>query len=120
MLWAVLAVGVGYWREVYGGVVGVRKKKGKEGEGVGVEEGGAGAGVIGSRTPDTGSSDEEWEVEGEGGSRGGSGSGGMNGEAVREGMEKWRMKMVEMGAVWGVGWLVTVVGLWGDRFEEMS
>ena len=61
------------------------------------------------RTPD--SSDEEWEVEGE---KDGSGSGSLNGEAVREGMERWRGKMVGRTAVWGVGWLVTVVGLWGD------
>ena len=58
-----------------------------------------------SRTPD--SSDEEWEVEG-------ASTGGLNGEAVREGMEKWRGKMVGRTVVWGVGWLVTVVGLWGD------
>lgn len=60
-------------------------------------------------TPD--SSDEEWEVEGE---KDGSRSGSLNGEAVREGMERWRGKMVGRTAVWGVGWLVTVVGLWGD------
>ncbi len=53
------------------------------------------------------SSDEEWEVEGDGGMN-------MNGEAVREGMERWRGRMVGRMAVWGVGWLVTVVGLWGD------
>lgn len=116
-------VGVGWGREVYVGVVGGGGggggggvKKGEEGRGEEVGNDSVGrAGVAGSSlTPDTGSSDEEWEVEGEGG------NGGMNGEAVREGMEKWRMRMVERGAVWGVGWLITVVGLWGDRFGEMS
>ena len=102
-------MGVGYGREIYGGVRGMGK-----GEGVGNgngEEGGVG-GIRGSRTPDTGSSDEEWEVEG--GKGGAGGSGGVNGEAVREGMEKWRGKMVGRAVVWGVGWVVTVVGLWGD------
>ena len=86
------------------------KKKGKGGSGGsrGKGEGLGGVGV-GARTPD--SSDEEWEVEG----RDRDASGGLlNGEAVREGMEKWRGKMAGRMAVWGVGWLVTVVGLWGD------
>lgn len=40
----------------------------------------------------------------------------MNGEVVREGMEGWRWGQgIKMGA-WGVGWVVCVVGLWGDRF----
>lgn len=78
-----------------------------EGKGKG-DMGGAGART---RTPSD-SSDEEWEVEGAGGAA--SSGGGLNGEAVREGMERWKGKMVGRTAVWGVGWLVTVVGLWGD------
>lgn len=76
-------------------------------------KGGVGGGQGGARTPD--SSDEEWEVEGRDRDGNGNASGGsLNGEAVREGMEKWRGKMLGRMAVWGVGWLVTVVGLWGD------
>ncbi len=58
------------------------------------------------------SGDEEWEVEG------GSvqGEKGLNGEVVREGMERWRGVQVGRTVVFGVGWVVTVVGLWGDRF----
>ena len=52
------------------------------------------------------SGDEEWEVEG--------GRGGLNGEVLREGMERWRGRLVGSGVVWGVGWVVSVVGLWGD------
>ncbi|KAM0804203.1 hypothetical protein BDR22DRAFT_960313 [Usnea florida] len=92
LLWATFAIGLGYTKEIYAGVVGKAKTKGEESG-------------IRSRTPD--SSDEEWEVEG-------GSAGGMNGEAVREGMEKWRGKMLGRTWVWGVGWLVTVVGLWGD------
>lgn len=92
LLWATLAIGFGYTKEIYGSVVGRVKGKGDESR-------------ARSRTPD--SSDEEWEVEG-------ASTGSLNGEAVREGMEKWRGKMVGRTAVWGVGWLVTVVGLWGD------
>lgn len=103
----------GYGREIYRGAVGVLvgggggggKKKNDGGDGSGKE------GATRSRTPD--SSDEEWEVEGSG-DGGDGGSGGVNGEAVREGMERWGGKMLGRTAVWGVGWLVTVVGLWGD------
>lgn len=45
---------------------------------------------------------EEWEVE------------GVNGEVVRDGMEVWRGRQVVRTAVWGVGWLMAVVGIWGD------
>lgn len=92
LLWATLVIGLGYTKEIYGSVVGRVKGKGDESR-------------ARSRTPD--SSDEEWEVEG-------ASTDSLNGEAVREGMEKWRGKMVGRTAVWGVGWLVTVVGLWGD------
>lgn len=124
MLWAVLAVGGGWWREIIASALTRQpmgkkqreeKKEGGDGKrvGVGLEEKG-GIGKVGSRTPDTGSSDEEWEVEG------GRSGGGVNGEVVREGMEEWRGRMVERGVVWAVGWAVTVVGIWGDRFGGMS
>ena len=93
LLWATLAIGAGYGRDIWAGVV--EKVKGKNG-GKGKDE------ASGSD-----SSDEEWEVEGSVGS--------LNGEVVREGMEKWRGKMMGRTAVWGIGWLVTVVGLWGDK-----
>ena len=91
------------------GRVGPGKHTDKRGNEGGTTGGGA-AGVAGKRARTPESSDEEWEVEGDG-----SGSGeGVNGEAVREGMERWRAQMVGRTAVWGVGWAVTVVGLWGD------
>lgn len=89
-------------------MMGGRGKKEERGQGQGEGEGEVEReGGERVRTPE--SSDEEWEVEG------GSGVGGLNGEAVREGMERWRGKMVGRTAVWGVGWLVTVIGLWGDK-----
>lgn len=45
---------------------------------------------------------EEWEVE------------GVNGEVVRDGMEAWRGRQVARTAAWGVGWMMSVVGIWGD------
>ena len=40
----------------------------------------------------------------------------VNGEVVREGMERWRTSVGMRGAVWGTGWVMGMVGLWGDRF----
>lgn len=45
---------------------------------------------------------EEWDVD------------GVNGEVVRDGMEAWRGRQVARTAVWGVGWMMSVVGIWGD------
>lgn len=53
------------------------------------------------------SGDEDWEVEG-------ASTGSLNGEAVREGMERWRGKQLLRGVAFAGAWLVTVVGLWGD------
>ena len=47
---------------------------------------------------------EEWEVE----------DGGVNGEALREGMEKWRGKMGVKAGIWGLAWGISMLGLWGD------
>ena len=60
---------------------------------------------------DSGSDDglegmEDWEVE----------DGVVNGEALREGMEKWRGKMGYKTGIWGLAWGVSMVGIWGDRF----
>lgn len=59
------------------------------------------------------SGDEEWEVEN-------GSTAGLNGEVVREGMERWRGVQVGRTAAFGVGWVVTVVGLWGDRFVGLG
>ncbi len=53
------------------------------------------------------SGDEDWEVEG-------ASTGSLNGEAVREGMERWRGKQIRRGVAFAGAWIVTVVGLWGD------
>lgn len=45
---------------------------------------------------------EEWEVE------------GMNGEVLREGMEAWRSRQMIRTGIWGLGWGMCVLGLWGD------
>ena len=92
-------MGLGYSKDVYRGVVrrvggGGRNGGGGEFTPSGSESGG----------------EEEWEVEG---GKEGEG-GGVNGEAVREGMERWRRGQLGRGVVWGVGWVVTVIGLWGD------
>lgn len=39
---------------------------------------------------------------------------GMNGEVLREGMETWRDRQKLKTGIWGVGWAMCVVGLWGD------
>lgn len=93
MLWSVLAIGLGFgkdWVGVFGGFT--RRKGGGEGEGKWKER----------REVE----DEEWELEGSGE--------GVNGEVLREGMEGWRGRQMVKGAVWGLAWGVSVVGLWGD------
>lgn len=62
------------------------------------------------------SGDEEWEVENGVASGHMRRSGELNGESVREGMERWRGVQVGRTVAFGVGWVVSVVGLWGDRF----
>ncbi len=49
--------------------------------------------------------DEEWIADEEG---------NVNGEVVREGMEVWKVKQKIKAGIWGVGWAMAVVGLWGD------
>jgi len=37
-----------------------------------------------------------------------------NGEAVREEMEAWTFGMAVKTGVWGLGWAMGMMGLWGD------
>ena len=39
----------------------------------------------------------------------------VNGEVVRDGMENWKGRMRVRGGVWGIGWAMCVLGIWGDR-----
>lgn len=39
---------------------------------------------------------------------------GLNGEVLRADMEGWRKRQLLRTGFWGLGWLVTVVGIWGD------
>ena len=41
---------------------------------------------------------------------------GVNGEKVREGMERWRSAQGVRGCVAGLGWVMCLVGIWGDGF----
>lgn len=50
--------------------------------------------------------DEEWMATADEGS--------VNGEVVREGMEGWRAKQAWKAGIWGLGWGMAVVGVWGD------
>ena len=61
-------------------------------------------GKDGKGTPET--SDEEWEDGGK--------SGELNGEMVRLGVEGWRNTLAGKALVWGIGWTVAVIGIWGD------
>ena len=56
------------------------------------------------------SGEEEWEVEMENAAS----TGSLNGEVVREGMERWEGRQVLRGVGFAVAWGVSVVGLWGD------
>jgi len=92
LLWATLAVGLGYSKDIYVNLKARISRKAKDSNG----------GASGSE-----SGDEDWEVEG-------ASTGSLNGEAVREGMERWRGKQLLRGVAFAGAWLVTVVGLWGD------
>ena len=41
-------------------------------------------------------------------------TGSLNGEVVREGMERWRGRQLLRGVGFAVAWGISVVGLWGD------
>ncbi len=75
--------------------------------GKGGEEGN-GNGNGGGNMSDSG--EDDWEVEMENAAS----TGSLNGEVVREGMERWRGRQVLRGVGFAVAWGVSVVGLWGD------
>ncbi|KAL8632549.1 hypothetical protein Q9189_001701 [Teloschistes chrysophthalmus] len=97
LLWASLAIGLGWSGEAYAKVRGKSTATEK-----GVEDRKKGNRAVreGSWTED-----EEWMATEEG---------DVNGEVVREGMEGWRVKQAWKAGVWGLGWGMAVVGVWGD------
>ncbi|KAL8920408.1 MAG: hypothetical protein Q9208_006289 [Pyrenodesmia sp. 3 TL-2023] len=96
LLWTSLVISLGWSEEAYSKVKGKISQKKKT----------AGDDVRGKRAMREGSwtEDEEWIAD----------EGNVNGEAVREGMEGWRVKQGVKAAVWGFGWALAVVGIWGD------
>ncbi|KAL8761518.1 MAG: hypothetical protein Q9184_002367 [Pyrenodesmia sp. 2 TL-2023] len=95
LLWTSLAVSLGWGGDFYSKVKGKVSRKKAGGDGRRNKK----AAREGSWTED-----EEWIAD----------EGNVNGEAVREGMEAWRVKQGVKAAVWGFGWALAVVGLWGD------
>lgn len=89
LLWSTLAIGCGFGKEVLGLW---RGKKGEIGLG-GMEEWDFG----GDKEVETDSDAEE-----------------LNGEALREGMDAWRGRQLLRTGVWGLGWIMSVIGIWGD------
>ena len=96
-----------YSRDIYNGVK-VRFGGRNNGKGNG-DEGGIGAGMGGGNGSESGGEDD-WEVEMENAAS----TGSLNGEVVREGMERWRGKQVLRGVGFAIAWGISVVGLWGD------
>lgn len=93
LLYSGFAVALGWSGELLAKLrAGVEAKK-EEGKGKGKER----------MREESWSEDEEW-IERE----------GVNGEAVREGIERWRARQGWKAAVWGVGWGLAVLGIWGD------
>ncbi|KAI4114466.1 MAG: hypothetical protein LQ338_008002 [Usnochroma carphineum] len=97
LLWTSLVVGLGWGGEAYAKVKG--KFSSRKNKNADDSRRGKRAVREGSWTED-----EEWIAD----------EGNVNGEVVREGMEGWRVKQAVKAAVWGVGWAMAVVGLWGD------
>ena len=64
-------------------------------------------------TPSTGSEDEDgWrEIAAEE-----EGRGEVNGESVREGLVTFRKEMGVKALAYGFGWVLGLVGIWGDGF----
>ncbi len=40
----------------------------------------------------------------------------LNGEALRDRMEAWKASQLIRTGVWGLGWAMSVVGIWGDVY----
>ncbi|CAL8583629.1 hypothetical protein XPA_009250 [Xanthoria parietina] len=99
LLYATFATAAGWGAEAYGKIRGSKQAEQKGGA---VDDGKRwkGLGKEGSWTED-----EEWVADEEG---------KVNGEVVREGMEGWKVKQAIKAGVWGAGWVVAVLGLWGD------
>lgn len=38
----------------------------------------------------------------------------LNGEVLREVMDAWRARQLLRTGFWGLGWIMSVVGIWGD------
>ena len=94
LLWSSLVIGLGWSGEAWAKVRGKASEKG-------VVENKRGKRAVreGSWTED-----EDWMAD----------EGNVNGEVVREGMEGWRAKQGWKAGIWGVGWAMAVVGIWGD------
>ncbi|KAI4251491.1 MAG: hypothetical protein L6R42_008371 [Xanthoria sp. 1 TBL-2021] len=99
LLYATLATAAGWGSEAYGKFFG-KKQAEQKGAAMDDEKRGKSMRKEGSWTED-----EEWVGDEEG---------NVNGEVVREGMEGWKVKQGIKAGVWGVGWVVALVGLWGD------
>ncbi|KAL8945840.1 MAG: hypothetical protein Q9222_007676 [Ikaeria aurantiellina] len=98
LLWASLVIGLGWSGEGYAKIKG---KVSKDNVAENRKQNNLGRRAVrdGSWTED-----EEWVAE----------EGDVNGEVVREGMESWRHKQGFKAGIWGLGWAMAVVGLWGD------
>ncbi|KAL8679049.1 MAG: hypothetical protein Q9186_004636 [Xanthomendoza sp. 1 TL-2023] len=94
LLWATLATAVGWGSEAYAKVIGKAEQKGVVND----------KRSKNMRKEGSWTEDEEWVNE----------EGNVNGEVVREGMEGWRVKQGIKAGIWGVGWFMAVVGMWGD------
>lgn len=94
LLYATLATAVGWGNEAYSKIWGKAGQKGVVNEKRGKS----------MRKEGSWTEDEEWVNE----------EGNVNGEVVREGMEGWRVKQGIKAGIWGVGWVMAVVGMWGD------
>ncbi|KAL8780715.1 MAG: hypothetical protein Q9213_006327 [Squamulea squamosa] len=95
LLWATLATAAGWGGEAYSKIMGKAEKNGA----VNSETRAKSMRKEGSWTED-----EDWIPE----------EGEVNGEVVREGMEGWKVKQGIKAGIWGTGWMMAVVGLWGD------
>lgn len=73
---------------------------------MGIWRGKKGEDVLGGMEEWDFGSDKEGEME--------SNAEGLNGEVLREGMAAWRARQLLRTGVWGLGWMMTVVGIWGD------
>ena len=94
-MWTVLTLGLGYGDSVWSLAVGANEESN--------DDNGKGS--------NSDKLSESWDVE--------AGNAtpeddDVNGEAVREGMEKWQGKMVLRTGFWGLAWVLCTVGLWGD------